>query len=200
MKTYLSILFLISFISCNLNISSNSTTTTTNTFLYDNVDIKATKLVKCLYQGEPKDLGVGLLLWNGESGKEVILYEDTLFNKPIIKNILPTNTKVCPFLYKPDYGIFHFIVLNSGDNYYEISYNNGKNNAFIPKYNFLFFVDWENFLINYAVAVRKPKENIIIDVISVDGDFLYGTEESGRKIKIRWKKQNKILIEILLIM
>ena len=194
MKVNLFIIILLIFTYCGSREINPLQISTINNFSEENDSVK-----NCMSQDITNDLGYGLLLWDGECEQKIIIYEDTIFSKPLVSNDLCEKPVVCPFLCKPDYGIFHFIIINIGNQYYEVSYDNGEKKGFIPLYDFYKFVTWEDFLINHTTGVKGKDSNVTLQVVSVKDGFLIGVDDSGNKVKLKWKENNEILINIMLI-
>lgn len=158
--------------------------------------------VSCGYENEVYDLGIGVAMWSYDCDQNLIIYSDTLFsNKVFDFNVCNDDTNVvCPLFYKPDYGIYHFAVIQNSDKWHEVVYN-GDQRGYLPIDDSMFqFVDWDVFLKDYSAGIRKIGEETIYTVEEVSGDMVLVVEEAGTTRKtIQWRDKSQLLIEVLLL-
>ena len=107
---------------------------------------------------QPEKLGVGFAI-----AENPYLYEDMSHPKDIFSNSELTNkiqtTKIFPFFYKPDYGLYHFICLEKNSKYFKILINDSEI-GFIPNNGKYIFKTWETILMSASVE-RIDKQNLI---------------------------------------
>lgn len=154
----------------------------------------------CSYQNSSSDLGVGILAWENDCDHSLVIYsEQELKNKVTEFNICTDTIKVCPLFFKPDYGIFHFVLLKQEKKSYKIIYNDNSIGyiAMEPAWR---FAPWDSFLKNESTSVRIKDSNQIYQVQKVSGDYIDLITEDGVITRnIRWRKNNEIWIEIQLL-
>ena len=153
----------------------------------------------CSYVNNVSDLGVGVLLWNFNCDENISFYNDkNLKQKEIEINFCEKiNQVLCPLFYKPDYGIMHFAVTTVYPKSYEIILNYSEK-RFISKRSSFIFVGWEAFFKKHVTSIRK--NNISYEVLSYDGVYLNCLNLSNKKKeKLRWKKDNLILVDVTLL-
>jgi hypothetical protein len=179
-------ILLIQLNTCNVNDSSVS-----------NIIKPETKnlITNCSYQNEVSDLGIGLLIWEGECKDSISFYSDTLLSNS--RYSICTSTNLCPLFYKPDYSLANYVVLEKNDNYFKILANY-SDPIYIKKESDFIFSNWDNIFLDHAVSIRIKGEKDIYNVESIKGDMLYCEEQnSGIKKNIRWRSKNQLLIEIM---
>ena len=162
---------------------------------------KEVQIASCYYENNVVDLGVGIAMWNYDCDKNIIIFSDSLFKNEVY-NFNVCNSainEVCPFFYKPDYGIYHFVVTRLSCEWYEILYNNDKK-GYIQA-NLLFkFVYWDTLLKDYSTGIRNKGQKTIYSVKDVSGDTISVVEKANGIVKtIKWKNKNQLLIEIALL-
>ncbi|MDR1876287.1 MAG: hypothetical protein LBQ84_01540 [Flavobacteriaceae bacterium] len=144
------------------------------------------------------DLGIGIAVWDYDCDKNIVIFNDSLLTKKTYDFNVCNNNKndVCPLFYKPDYGIYHFIVTKLSTKWYEIIYNADKK-GYISANSVFQFVDWHTFLIDYSTGIREKGQKTIYSIQSVNGDIVSVVEEENNITnKLRWKDKNKLLIDI----
>jgi hypothetical protein len=167
------------------------------------------------YQNNIDKIGIGVCSVQREKFQ---LYDDTLSLAYSVELYSPQYAGVQPFLFKPDYGIFYFVVLSKRGAYYEVLRNEWEH-AFIPVNQTEKYVNWPDFLKSTVAvsnnnwdtnpAVKKkqadqpdtdfaPAETV--EVSDVDGEWLYVLNENGQGTWIRWRKNDQLLVRILLLM
>ena len=166
-----------------------------------NISLKSIT-TSCKFQNDNVvDLGIGVAVWNYVCDKNIIIYSDIdLKNKICDFNVCNNKQNaICPLFFKPDYGIFHFVVTMSSKKMYRIIYNDNKV-GYISAKSVFNFVNWNRFLVNDATGIRVKGQNSIYKVKSVNGDLVSVVDEetNGQK-KLIWKNKNKLLIDILLL-
>lgn len=155
----------------------------------------------CSYQDE-STIGIGLLLWNGDCDAELQLFDNSKLEHPKFQSSLcETINGICPFFFKQDYGIFHFVVLEKLNDCYLVSYNGGKDQGYIPINPYQKFVTWNSFLKENVISVRE-KGNLenFYKIISVNGNSLKVKDENNVKKEIIWTANGKLLVRIILLM
>jgi len=159
------------------------------------------KLLSCNFENDVVDLGIGVAVWNYDCDKNVIIFNDTLLTKKIYDfNVCNSEYNgVCPLFYKPDYGIYHFVVTKLSKKWYEIIYN-GDKKGYILTNSVFQFVDWPTFLKDYSTGIREKGQKTIYIVETVNGDMVSVVEEgSNIKKNVHWKNKNQLLIDIFLL-
>lgn len=154
----------------------------------------------CYYQNSNTDLGIGILLWNGDCDTVVKFYDDKMLNTVRYNlDFCNETNEVCPLFYKPDYGIMHFSVKSKSNIFYEV-YINDTDIKYISLQSNFTFMSWQDFLVNNSTVIREMNKQELYIVKSFHGDFVTVEDESTLKQKeIRWRKDNKLLIEIMLL-
>ena len=153
----------------------------------------------CSYMNNVSSLGVGLLLWGFDCETKVIFYNDKEFKQKTGEYNFCGKTPICPLLYKPDYGIMHFVVTKANADSYEIVFNNTQK-AFIAKTSAFTYFNWDSFFLQKDLSISPKDSNTLYKIVSVKGDFLNVINISNKREEIlRWRKENKLLINIILL-
>ncbi|HHT22356.1 MAG TPA: hypothetical protein GXZ87_03440 [Bacteroidales bacterium] len=162
---------------------------------------KNVKLASCYYENNVIDLGVGIAMWNYDCDKNIIIFSDSLLKNEVYNFNICNNAinEICPFFYKPDYGIYHFVVTRLSDEWYEILYNNDKK-GYIQANLIFKFVYWDTLLKDYSTGIREKKTGIIYSVKKVSEDTLLVVEKDNNIERvIKWRNKNQLLIDIALL-
>lgn len=100
---------------------------------------------------QPKEIGIGIAVASNPYQFENTHYERIFINEELTINLQDgAQSKVFPFFYKPDYGLYHFICLEKTRSYYKILVNDNEI-AYIPNDTNFYFVTWEVLLVNTSV-------------------------------------------------
>lgn len=161
------------------------------------------------FYNEVENLGVGILK---AKNNNFLTYDDSLLNN---KNEEDTYNpkKVKPIFFKPDYNIFYLTCLKENETYYTM--NNG-NKIYLNADDFEFYT-WESFFKNTTgignidwtlnPALNEPNgTKLDLDIDSdyiakeIQGDWLKIDNEEKGIGWIKWRKDNKLLIEVYLLM
>ncbi|OYQ50903.1 hypothetical protein [Flavobacterium aurantiibacter] len=155
----------------------------------------------CRFQNDDvSSLGIGVAIWNGDLDTPIKIYATNRLNRVSI-NFKPEseeNVDACPLFQKTDYGIFHFIVTGNFKNSLRILYNKDKV-GYIKKGENFEFNRWSTFLTKVVTGVRIKKGKQIFTVIKVLNEYIYVCDNKNKKLKIRWRKGEKLLIDIFLL-
>ena len=107
---------------------------------------------------QPKKLGIGFAVAENPYLYENMSHPKDIFsNSELISKI--ETTKIFPFFYKPDYGLYHFICLEKNSKYFKILINDSEI-GFIPNNGKYIFKTWETILMSASVE-RIDKQNLI---------------------------------------
>jgi hypothetical protein len=102
-------------------------------------------------------------------------------------------------IYKPDYGIMHFVVIDVNSESYKVLAN-GDEAYFIKKDTSFLFIPWGRFFEEKVLSVRDIVTNQLFDVKYMKEDTLIVTNPStGKQLKVRWREGNELKIELLMI-
>ncbi len=115
------------------------------------------------------DFGIGFVI-----DENAHCYENGSQPSDIYSNnhlsLLTEDAKVEPFFMKPDYGLYHFICVNSSDRYYEV-YINDSQKAFLPKNSNYHFQSWDAILLSSSVQ-RLDRSNVIRTKSDVNSEII----------------------------
>lgn len=154
----------------------------------------------CLFQNEVNQLGIGIAVWNYDCEAGIVIFEDSLLKNVMYDgNAGGDDKKICPFLYKPDYGIFHLVALDKSADIIKVLVNN-DNTAFVSSTANFKFVPWDNFLVENTTGIRLINGSEFYTINSVQNEYLEVLDERNRTSLIRWREGEKLLIELLLLM
>lgn len=108
------------------------------------------------YDNDVSSLGSGLILAN----EKFDLFNDSLLIEKFL-TVHPFNgtnieTSIRPKFYSPDYGIIHFVCLDSNDKAYKVLINNSES-KFIPKQN-QSYTTWGNYIITSYGIIRRSMD------------------------------------------
>src|SRR5690554_790309 len=143
--------------SCHLN-GQNSTEST---------DIET----QCEYENLTSKLGVGMLIWDGNCSNDTEIYEDRLLSKAMKVNLCDYEKSICPYFYKPDYEIAHFVVNDIHSDSYEILYNFDEK-GYIKKGTTFQFKPWNQYLIELPLGANVKGDSLKFEILNVAGDSL----------------------------
>lgn len=157
--------------------------------------------IYCDYENSVVDLGIGIAIWNYDCDRRIVIFNDSLLrNKVHVFNVCNSDVnEICPFFYKPDYGIYHFVVTKFSDQWYEILYN-GDQKGYVQANLAFKFVYWDTLLKDYSAGIREKGQKTIYYVKNVSGDTVLVVEKGNNIVKtIKWKNNNQLLIDIALL-
>lgn len=170
--------------------------------------------------------GIGYLFWRGKSD-EIPIYSQPS-NEYFIRNIIPgshpDSTGIYPKLYKFDYNLFHFVVVDSINGWFQVEQDSRTGKLCWFKESELFkYHTWEEHLYQ-AVSVRWDEHPIVYDspslqantfniqfrndfihCVSVQGDWMlvsYYGKKYGKPLEqpysgwIRWRDGVRIKIRL----
>lgn len=154
----------------------------------------------CYYQNNNVDLGIGLLLWNGDCDNSIGFFKDKELSQEIYQlDFCNKINEICPLFFKPDYGIMYFSVKSRKQNSYEV-YINDLDTLHLKNNDQFAFVSWKDFLMNHVTGIREFNGTEVYKVLNINGDLItIKSESSGEKKQIRWKINNKLAIELMLL-
>ena len=195
----------------------------------------------CYYENETSSLGIGLVISIDDS-KPLEIYDDVnlirLFTKFDIYSGKPL--EICAKYNKPDYGILHFVCLDSSDNYYKILVNHSDVKYISRSESGYNFISWTEYITtafsarmkrenrtNYIIEIPNDSSDIIeipndrfqsfcvVDVLKdwleVKYNCFYGKPDNPYELTpceefidecelpsgwIRWRRDNKVLVEL----
>ncbi len=107
---------------------------------------------------QPKKLGIGFAIAENPYLYENMSHPIDIFSNSELTEKIQT-TKIFPFFYKPDYGLYHFICLEKKSKYLKILINDSEI-GFIPNNGKYIFKTWETILMSASVE-RIDKQNLI---------------------------------------
>ncbi len=189
-------------------------------FIFVFIILYSSIMAQGVFEGEfynpTKNLGIGIIKVNTE---EINYYKD-INNKKKFSESIYTPKEVIPIFFKPDYGIFLLICLEEQQLYYKVL--SANNEVFYVDKSSVIFLSWEKFLKgttgisnldwNTNPLHRKPTETsvnsrirdkeAIFEVKEVKKDWIQikNEENPAEKGWIKWRKEDKLLIELYLLM
>ncbi len=189
-------------------------------FIFVFIFLYSSTMAQGIFEGEfynpTKKLGIGVIKVNTEE----INYYNGINNKKKFSESIYTPKEVIPIFFKPDYGIFLLICLEEQQLYYKVL--SANNEVFYVDKSSVIFLSWEKFLKrttgisnldwNTNPLHRKPTEisqnikikdeNSIFEVEKVEKDWIKIKNEDNPAEKgwIKWRKDDKLLIELYLLM
>ena len=135
---------------------------------------------KCSYENETSTLGMGLVL--APSG--FALYNDSLLTDEFagidIYRDQAAFSRICPKFFMPDYGIMHFVCVDSTANAYQIL-TDFSSVKFIEKDSGAEFTTWENYILR-SFGIRRLAENK--SAAPVQDDLRVGPSEDSEVLAI----------------
>lgn len=150
---------------------------------------------QCEYENPTVKLGIGMLIWDGGCSNTIAIYNDTLLSEVTEVNLCEHEKNVCPYFYKPDYEIAHFIVNNIYSDSYEILYNFDKK-GYIKKNAVFQFKPWDQYLVEQPLGANIKGEIFEFEIHKVVGDSIYISENK----RIRWRKDEQLLVDLFFLM
>ena len=188
-------------------------------FIFVFIFLYSSTMAQGIFEGEfynpTRGLGIGVL----SVKMEKIDYYNDAGGEKFSENIY-TPKEVIPIFFKPDYGIFLLICLEEQQLYYKVL--SANNEVFYLDKSSAIFLSWEKFLKrttgisnldwNTNPLHRKPTEisqnikikdeNSIFEVEKVEKDWIKIKNEDNPAEKgwIKWRKDDKLLIELYLLM
>jgi hypothetical protein len=148
-------------------------------------------------QDKPKELGIGLVVssnpYQFENGSH---FADFFTDKTLkTKADTPYYKEIHPYLYKPDYGLYHFICISKSEKFYEILINNSVK-GYIPNSESFYFISWESLLINKTLE-RLSKDNTIHTKPSNESEVMEYTCNPDRlRVESVIEKNNEYWISV----
>ena len=109
-----------------------------------------------------KELGVGFVIPINPYEFEDLSTPVNLFKDKALTEKRDSNN-VFPFFFKPDYGLYHFICLDKGKDYFKILANDTEV-AYVPNDGTYFFKTWKAILLESTVE-RVTDDNPILEEI-----------------------------------
>jgi hypothetical protein len=150
--------------------------------------------ISCGYSNPTKTLGIGMLIWKGECN--IKIYEDTSTLKAFVIDMCEGfSGDICPYFYKPDYEIIHFIVNRELSDVYEILYNDDKK-GYIQKSSAFQFKLWNEYLIELPIGAKSKIDDKEFEILKVSSDSLLTKENKW----LKWRDNNQLLIEFYFLM
>ena len=164
------------------------------------------------YYNRTSKLGIGLV----KTKKDTLFFENSI-NSSFQKESIYKPKSIIPIFFKPDYNIFYTVCVEKINKTYKILSANSKY-FFVQERDFE-FISWENFLIE-TVGIEnmdwgknplreKPNSSSIKLPVKSENDFVIN-ETRGDWIEvenedkdrgwIKWRENEKLLIEIYLLM
>ncbi|WP_314773182.1 hypothetical protein [Capnocytophaga sputigena] len=166
------------------------------------------------FYNKTKSLGIGLV----KVESDIITINSQTFNKSLNEYIY-TPKYIVPIFFKPEYNIFYIVCLGDQREYYKVLSANGE--EYLVSKAQTKFISWEDFLKNTTGIsnldwnknpLRKEpfeKSKIIklkdtdatFNIIRVKKDWIEIQSDNNTNEKgwIQWKKENRLLIEIYLL-
>lgn len=161
-----------------------------------------------------ESLGIGLV----KAESDIITIKSQNLNKSL-NEYTYTPKYIVPVFFKPDYNIFYIVCLDNQKEYYKVLSANGE--EYLVSKAQTKFISWEEFLKNTTgisnldwsenLLRKEPfeKSKIItlkdtdatFNVIRVKKDWIeiQSDNNTNQKGWIQWKKENRLLIEIYLL-
>lgn len=146
---------------------------------------------QCEYENVTERLGVGMLVWDGDCSAIIEIYEDSLLQTGITVNLCENTERICPYFYKPDYEIAHFIVNEVCSEGYEILYNFDKR-GYVKKTPSFRFQQWDQYLLDIPLPVNVKGDSSEFEILKVVGDSLLNSENRW----VRWRKDERLLLDL----
>lgn len=159
-----------------------------------------TRNIICEGQNFNCEIGIGILVWEGECDSTITFYKGIDKKNKLEVNLCAKNIPFCPIFYKPDYSIFSLSVDSILTDFYRVNVDvNDK--LYIKKDSNFVFYKWDKFLKDIATGFTEVGDTNVLKVLKVKGQFIQGSYlETNIKKTIQWKKDNKLLIDVLLLM
>jgi len=103
--------------------------------------------VNCGFENKVNDLGIGII----ECPESLTLYKDSLCQDTLVKGKLDeinlNSYNICGKFSKPDYGILHFVCIDTSSVFYTVLVNS-NDIAFIKKQDKYLFKSWYDYLMS----------------------------------------------------
>lgn len=156
-------------------------------------------------------LGIGLIKVNSKDS--LTLVKDS---ERMIENVY--NPTITPIFFKPDYDVFYLVCVSEQENNYKVQIDK-SGTAVLSKEENINFLSWSKFLLSTTgisnldwqknplrkysdvkSAILEVNEEDDFIVLKVDGEWIQIS--NGRNIIgwIKWKQENKLLIEVYLLL
>lgn len=107
----------------------------------------------CSYANETSTLGIGLIL----APAQFTLFDDSLLTHKFadidMYNDQEALTQLCPKFFKPDYGIMHFVCVDSTETIYKVL-TDSSSFKFMGNVSSAEFTTWENYILN-SFGIRR---------------------------------------------
>ena len=107
----------------------------------------------CSYDNDVSTLGIGIVI----APEKFDIYDDSLLTSKSasydIYNVDESKINICPKFFKPDYGIMHFICIDSTEKAYKVLINYDES-KYLPKTKTYVFKSWPDY-INESYGVRR---------------------------------------------
>lgn len=108
--------------------------------------------------GNPRALGIGFAVADNPYQYENGGQPSRLFRDPALK-VKWSGADVVPFFHKADYGLYHFICLDSTEAYYKVLAND-NDIAYLPREGGFHFLSWDALLIGSSIELIEPNTAI----------------------------------------
>ena len=174
----------------------------------------AQKSLSYEFYNETESLGIGLV----KAESDIITIKSQNLNKSL-NEYTYTPKYIVPVFFKPDYNIFYIVCLDNQKEYYKVLSANGE--EYLVSKARTKFISWEEFLksttgisnldwsenplrkepFNESKIITLKDTNATFNVIRVKKDWIeiQSDNNTNQKGWIQWKKENRLLIEIYLL-
>ena len=174
----------------------------------------AQKSLSYEFYNEMESLGIGLV----KAESDIITIKSQNLNKSL-NEYTYTPKYIVPVFFKPDYNIFYIVCLDNQKEYYKVLSANGE--EYLVSKAQTKFIFWEEFLksttgisnldwsenplrkepFNESKIITLKDTDATFNVIRVKKDWIeiQSDNNTNQKGWIQWKKENRLLIEIYLL-
>ncbi|MGG6229189.1 hypothetical protein [Tenacibaculum sp. SDUM215027] len=164
------------------------------------------------YYNPTSKLGIGLV----KTKKDTLFFKSSI-NSSFQKESIYNPKSIIPIFFKPDYNIFYTVCVEKINKTYKVLSANSKY-FFVQERDFE-FISWENFLIettgienmdwgknplrekpnSSSIKLPVKSENDFV-INEIQGDWIEVENEDKDRGWIKWRENEKLLIEIYLLM
>ena len=174
----------------------------------------AQKSLSYEFYNKTESLGIGLV----KAESDIITIKSQNLNKSL-NEYTYTPKYIVPVFFKPDYNIFYIVCLDNQKEYYKVLSANGE--EYLVSKARIKFISWEEFLksttgisnldwsenplrkepFEKSKIITLKDTNATFNVIRVKKDWIeiQSDNNTNQKGWIQWKKENRLLIEIYLL-